>query len=247
MATSQPTRPDAAAAQERTEAFPNGHLLWSPAQLHARLGDPKLALVDLRGAHELFQGIIPGAAHFDLYGLGLSTTEPPLLDELMNLTRSLLGLRGVGHEKTVVFYEKDTGNRVGRAFWMMEYFGHQDVHVLDGGFNAWLAAGYPVAHEMAEPHPASFKIQPQKHLYIGADELRQKIEAGEILPLDTRADDEYYGRNKRGTKRGGAIPKAVHLEWTQYLDAHGRFKPPSELEALFKSAGITKDKAIAPY
>lgn len=246
MGNSQPTRPDPAAAQERTEAFPNGHLLWSPAQLKARLGDPKLALVDLRPSHELFQGVIPGAAHFDLYGLGLTSTQPPLLDELMNLMRSLLGLRGVGHEKTVVFYEKQTGVRTGRAFWLLEYFGHQDVHVLDGGFDAWLAAGYPVAHEMTEPHPASFKIHPQKHLYIGADELRQKIEAGEVVPLDTRAPDEYYGRSKRAA-RAGAIPTAVHLDHVLYVDPRGRFKPPTELEALFKNAGITKDKAIAPY
>jgi thiosulfate/3-mercaptopyruvate sulfurtransferase len=246
MAASQPSRPDPAAAQERSEAFPNGHLLWSPAQLKARLGDPKLALVDLRPSPELLQGVIPGAAHFDLYGIGLTHTQPPLLDEFLNLMRSLLGLRGVGHEKTVVFYEKDTGVRAARGFWLLEYFGHQDVHVLDGGMDAWLSAGYPIAHEMVQPHPASFKINAQKHLFIGADELREKIEAGEVVPLDTRTDEEYFGRNKRAA-RAGAIPRAVHLEWTHYLDAHGRFKPPSELEALFKSAGITKDKAIAPY
>lgn len=246
MAASQPSRPDPAAAKERSEAFPNAHLLWSPAQLKARLGDPKLAVVDLRPSHELLAGVIPGAAHFDLYGIGLTSTQGPLLDEFLNLMRSLLGLRGVGHEKTVVFYEKDTGIRVARAFWLLEYFGHADVHVLDGGIQAWVAAGYPLAREMSEPHPASFKIKAQKHLFIGADELRQKIEAGEIVPLDTRTDEEYFGINKRAA-RAGAIPKAVHLEWTRYLDAHGRFKPPAELEALFNSAGITKDKAIAPY
>jgi thiosulfate/3-mercaptopyruvate sulfurtransferase len=246
MAASAPSRPDPAAAQERSEGFPNGHLLWSPAQLKARLGDPKLALVDLRPSHELLRGVIPGAAHFDLYGIGLTSTHGPLLDEFLNLMRSLLGLRGVGHEKTVVFYEKDTGIRAARAFWLLEYFGHADVHVLDGGMQAWLGASYPLAQEMAEPHPASFKIDAQKQLVIGADELWRKIEAGEVVPLDTRTDEEYFGTSKRAA-RAGAIPKAVHLEWTHYLDAHGRFKPPSELDALFKSAGITKDKAIAPY
>lgn len=157
-----------------------------------------------------------------------------------------MGLRGVGHEKTVLFYEQQTGNRVARAFWLLEYFGHKDVHVLDGGMEAWVAAGYPVAHEMAEPHPASFKITPQKDLFIGADELHRRIQAGDIQPLDTRSDDEYFARHKRAA-RAGAIPHAVHLEWTHYMDDKGRFKPPSELEALFKSVGITKDKAIAPY
>jgi thiosulfate/3-mercaptopyruvate sulfurtransferase len=237
----------AAGAFERTEPFPNGHLLWSPGQLQARLGDPKLALVDLRPAHQVLKGVIPGAAHFDLYGIGLTSTQGPLLDEFVNLMRSLLGLRGVGHEKTVVFYEEQTGNRVARAFWLLEYLGHKDVHVLDGGMEAWIAAGYPVAHEMVEPHPASFKVTPQKSLFIGADELSRRVQAGDIVPLDTRGDDEYFGRNKRGTARGGAIPHAAHLEWTRTLDEQGRFKPPSELEALFHGVGVTKDKAIAPY
>lgn len=239
--------PDPAAAQERAEPFPNGHLLWSPAQLKARLGDPKLAIVDLRPAHEILKGVVPGAVHFDLYGMGLTSTQPPLMDELMNMMRSLLALRGVSQEKTVVLYEKQTEQRVARAFWILEYLGHQDAHVLDGGYDAWLAAGYPVANEMAEPHPASFKANVQKQLFIGADELRQKIEAGEIIPLDTRTDDEYYGRNKRGGPRGGAIPGAVHVFYKNTLDANGRFKSPSELQALFNTAGIPKDKAIAPY
>lgn len=235
------------AAFQRTETFPNEHLLWSPAQLHARLGDPNLALVDLRSTHLVLNGVIPGAAHFDLYGIGLTSTQDPLWDEFVNLMRSLLGLRGVGHDKTVVFYEQQSGIRAARAFWLLEYYGHRDVHVLDGGLDAWTAAGYALAREMAEPHPASFKIVPQKDLVIGADELNRRIRLGEILPLDTRSDDEYFGRNKRGTARGGAIPGAVHLEWTLYLDAQGRFKAPAELETLFRKAGITKDKAIAPY
>jgi thiosulfate/3-mercaptopyruvate sulfurtransferase len=233
--------------QERTEPFPNGHLLWSPAQLKAQLGDPKLAIVDLRAAHEIVKGVIPGAVHFDLYGVGLSSTQPPLFEELTNMLRSLLALRGVNLEKTVVFYEKQTEQRAARAFWLLEYFGHQDVHVLDGGYDAWVAEGYPVAHEMTEPHPTSFKVNVQKQLYIGADELRQKIEAGEIVPLDVRTDDEYFGRNKRGGPRGGAIPQAVHVFYKDTLDANGRFKSPSELRALFNTVGLPKDKAIAPY
>jgi thiosulfate/3-mercaptopyruvate sulfurtransferase len=231
---------------ERTEAFPNADLLWTPAQLKARLGDPRLALVDLRASHEVMGGVIPGAAHFDLYGIGLTQTTPALFDEFINLMRSLLGLRGVGMDKTVVFYEAQTGTRVARAFWLLEYFGHTDVHVLDGGMEGWRAAGFGTTQQMAEPHPSSLKIKPRKELFISADELNERLAKGEVQPLDTRADDEYYGRHKRAA-RTGAIPKAVHVEWVHYLDEQGRFKPPSQLGALFRSAGITPDKAVVPY
>lgn len=231
---------------ERTEAFPNAHLLWTPVQLRARLGDPNLALIDLRPSHEIMNGVIPGAAHFDLYGIGLTQTTPQLFEEFINLMRSLLALRGVAMEKTVVFYEKTTGIRAARAFWLLEYFGHQDVHVLDGGMDGWLAAGCETAARMVEPRPSSLKITPRKELFISADELNARIARREVVPLDTRTDDEYYGRHKRSA-RAGAIPGAVHLEWVHYLDSQGRYKPPSELGALFQSAGITPDKAIAPY
>lgn len=236
----------AAAYAERTEAFPNAHLLWTPAQLKARLGDPKLALIDLRASHEVMGGVIAGAAHFDLYGITNTQTTQPVFDEFITMMRSLFAVRGVGMEKTVVLYEAETGTRVARAFWLLEYMGHADVHVLDGGMRAWRAAGFETTREMAEPHPSSFKIKPRPELFISADELNARLAKGEVQPLDTRADDEYYGQHKRAA-RTGAIPKAVHLEWVNYLDEQGRFKPPSQLGALFRSAGITPDKAVVPY
>ncbi len=231
---------------EHAEAFPNAELLWSPAQLKARLGDPKLALVDLRPSHELMGGVIPGAVHFDLYGITNTVTTPPIFDEFITMMRSLFAMRGVGMERTVVFYEAETGTRVGRAFWLLEYMGHTDVHVLDGGMRAWREAGHATTMEMAEPHASSFKIKPRPELFIGADELNERLGRGEVCPLDTRTNEEYYGVHKRAA-RAGAIPKAVHLFYEQYLDGNGRFKPPSELGALFRSAGITPDKAIVPY
>jgi thiosulfate/3-mercaptopyruvate sulfurtransferase len=236
----------ASAYVERTEAFPNAALLWSPAQLKARLGDPKLALIDLRPSHELMGGVIPGAAHFDLYGITNTQTTQPVFDEFITMMRSLFAMRGVGTEKTVVLYDAETGTRVGRAFWLLEYMGHGDVHVLDGGMRAWRAAGFESTHEMAEPHATSFKIKPRPELFISADALNERLGRGDVCPLDTRTNEEYYGVHKRAA-RAGAIPKAVHVFYERYLDGEGRFKPPSQLGALFRSAGITPDKAIVPY
>lgn len=228
--------------------FPNGHLLWSPQQLHERLGDERLTLLDLRPSHEVMDGIIPGAAHLDLYGVGLTRTTPELFEEWTHLMRSLLGLRGVGMDRTVVLYEEhQTGIRVARAFWLLEYFGHTDVHVLDGGMLAWRDAGLETTREMAPPHPARLPIQPQPERFISADELNELLAASDVLPLDTRTDDEYYGRNKRGGPRGGTIPGAVHLEWVNYLDEKGRVKPAPELLALFERNGVTRDKRIVPF
>ncbi len=228
------------------QAFPNAHLIWTPQQLHARLGDSKLVILDVRPSHEIMQGVIQGAAHFDLYGIGLTHTAPAIWEEYVTMMRSLLGLRGVNLDKTVVVYEGTNAMRSGRAFWLLEYIGHKDVHLLDGGLKAWTAAGYPVVREMAEPHPASFKINLQPHLFIGAAELQAKLAKGEVVALDVRADDEHFGEKQRAA-RAGTIPGSVHLDYLRTVDAQGKFKPPAELEAMFQSAGLTKEKAIVPF
>ena len=230
-----------------TNSFPNGHLLFTPEALHARLGDENLVILDVRPTHELIaSGWIPGAAHFDLYGIGVTQTKPALFEEWIGLMRSLLALRGVAQERTVAIYEETSGIRAARAFWVLEYLGHKDAHVLDGGFAAWRAAGLPVSREMAAPKARSFKVEPRPELFISADALNARLKEQGLRILDARTDDEYYARHVRAA-RGGAIPGAVHLEWTNYLDGSGRFKPCAELAALFKSRGITPEQAIVPY
>ena len=229
------------------EDFPNRDLIWTPEDLHARLGDENLAILDVRPTHEVMGGIIPGAAHLDLYGVGLTHTRPGYFEEFINLMRSQFALRGVGTERTVVVYEETTGNRVARAFWLLEYIGHKDVHVLDGGMAAWRAAGYETTTEMHAPRPKSLKLVAWPEIFMSADDLNARLGDPNMVVLDTRADDEWLGTNTRGGPRGGTIPGAVHLEWTQYLDEAGKFKSPRELAALFESAGVVRDKAIVPF
>ena len=61
--------------------------------------------------------------------------------------RYLMEIRGVDYGKTVVFYQENTGFRSARGFWFLEYLGHEDVHILDGGIDAWKAAGLPVTRD----------------------------------------------------------------------------------------------------
>jgi len=230
------------------EAFPNAHLLWSPQDLHARLGEENLVILDTRSTHQVMRGIIPGAAHFDLYGVGLTRTSPEFFEQFTHLMRSQFALRGVGMDTTVVVYEeRQTGVRAGRAFWWLEYFGHEDVHVLDGGIAAWRDAGFETTQEMHGPKARSLKIEPREDIFVSADELNTLLGQDEVAILDTRNADEYFGRNTRGGPRGGTIPGGIHLEWETYLDPQGRMKPPAELRTLFESNGVTRDKAIVPF
>ncbi len=228
------------------KGYANPQLLWSPAELYAHLQDPKLVLIDVRSTPVFVKGWIPGAVHFDLYGISLNNTNPEPMASFMWMMEYLFAHRGVDHDKTVVFYEDFSGMRAARGFWFLEYMGHEDVHLLDGGFQAWVAAGYPVSTEPKTVKQTAFQAKYRPDLHRNADAIREMLHSPEVAILDTRTDDEYYGRNVRAA-RGGTIPGAIHLEWVHNLNPDGTFKSGDELRALYESCGITRDKAVVPF
>ena len=226
--------------------YTNPHLLWSPEELNARLGDPKLSVLDVRLTADYVRGHVPGAGHLDLYGISLCDTRPEPLQAFCWMVAYMMGNRGVDSEKAVVFYQENSGWRAARGFWFLEYFGHEDVHILDGGFDAWRGAGFPVSQEPVDVSRTSFETRTIPSKVATAKDILDRLDNENVKILDTRSDDEYTGKLVRAA-RGGAIPHAVHLEWTNNLDSSGRYKPASELRAMYEEQGITPDKEIIPY
>lgn len=221
-------------------------LLTTPEALEKKLARPSLCLIDTRPAEQFAQGHIPGSVHFDLFGLSLIDTSPAPLNAFMSMISHLLEMRGVDLDKEVVFYEGNSGMRAARGLWFLEYFGHQNVQVLDGGIQAWRETGCPLTTQAASPKASQFKTQERRELLATAEDVLQSLNTRHICILDTRSDDEYMGRNIRAA-RGGAIPGAVHLEWTNNLDATGKFKPAAELRQMYHDLGVTPDKEVIPY
>ena len=229
-----------------TTGYTNPELLWTPEQLSNRLDDPNLVIIDVRAAATYAQGWIPGAVHFDLFGISLNDTSPKPLAAFMWMVQHLFEQRGVNLDQTFVLYEGISGMRAARGFWFLEYFGHTDVHVLDGGLHAWQAAGYPVTTEAPRVREVQFQPRVQESLIINADDLHGLLGSGNLGLLDTRTDDEYLAKNVRAA-RGGTIPGAVHIEWVHNLDADGAFKPAEALRAMYAAAGMSPDKTVVPF
>lgn len=228
------------------KGYTHAELLTTPEELSKKLGRPNLCLIDTRPAERFAQGHIPGAIHFDLFGLSLVDTSPAPLKAFMFMIHHLFELRGVDQDKEVVFYEENSGMRAARGFWFLEYFGHQNVHVLDGGIQAWKEAGYPITTEVTSPKSSQFKTAEDRELLATADDVLHSLNKKTVCILDTRSEDEYMGRNIRAA-RGGAIPGAVHLEWTHNLDENGEFKPAVELQSMYQKLLITPDKEVISY
>lgn len=227
--------------------YPNGHLLITSGQLSSELESGEAPLVlDLRPPDAYTAGHVPGAIHIDLWGISLIDTDPAPLKAFMWMIEHLLAIHGVSATSPIVVYDEQSGVRAARAFWFLEYFGHSNVRLLDGGFGAWARAGLPVSRESKPAPPSEWTGTREERTIATWREVKDAIGKADAVILDARSDGEYYGTTVRA-KRGGAVPGAVHIEWTRNLGPDGGFKPAAELREMYESAGVTPDREVLTY
>ena len=221
--------------------------LSTPARLAAALASPAPPLViDLRPAEQFAADHIASALHLDLWGLSLIDTSDAPLRAFMWMIGHLFSLRGVTPDRPVVVYEAVSGIRAARAFWFLEYLGHHAAQVLDGGSNAWTKAGLPMALAAVTPTPSTWHGTPDPSKLATWRQVFDRLGQTDTAIVDTRSDDEYLGRVARAA-RAGAIPGAVHLEWTQNLTPDGRYKSVAELAGMYSALGVTPDREVVTY
>lgn len=229
------------------EGYANPHLLIEPVELAGALSGlhPPLVL-DLRPAEAYAAGHVPTAVHLDLFGISLIDTDPAPLRAFLWILEHLLASRGVTADRPIVVYDEQSGMRAARAFWALDYFGHAQTRLLDGGFGAWQAGGHAISLEPVAPESSSWSGKPVEARIASYRDVRERLQAPDAVVLDTRSDGEYRGTTVRAA-RGGCIPGAVHVEWTTNLRPDGTFKSADQLRAMYEPAGVTPDKEVFTY
>jgi thiosulfate/3-mercaptopyruvate sulfurtransferase len=203
-------------------------------------------VIDLRPADQFAAGHIPGAVHLDLWGVSLIDTSDAPLRAFMWMIGHLFALRGVSPDRPVVVYEADSGMRAARAFWFLEYLGHPNASILDGGFGAWVTEGRPVTTDAVAPAPTDWHGTPDPSTLATWRQVFERLGEPATAIVDTRSDAEHFGEAVRA-RRGGSIPGAVHLEWTRNLTPDGRFKSAEDLRAMYGAKGVTPDREVITY
>ena len=222
------------------DTYENPEILISPKELNELIGNqktPDLIIIDTRPTPDFCSNHIEGSAHLDLYGISLNDTSPEPLKAFTWMLAYLMEIRGVDYDKTVVFYEENSGMRSARGFWFLEYIGHKNVHILDGGINAWQQEGFPVTsdawpltgsfHDTDPSNPkAIFRTSFTDHLkkpdhtkIASAKYILENMDRRDIAIHDTRSEGEFLGETVRAA-RGGAIPNSIHLEWIEFVSSN---------------------------
>lgn len=221
--------------------------LITPDEVHANLSDPQWTIIDCRfsladpaqGRREYKEEHIPGAlyAHLDedLSGpiVPGRTGRHPLPTPEIAARR--FGAWGIGAGQQVVAYDGSGGAIAARLWWMLRWLGHEAVAVLDGGWQAWLDAGYAVRSGVETAPSRTFVPAPQDGWVATTAEVESQRHEENFLLIDSRAAERYRGENETIDPVAGHIPGAINLPYAGNLDEDGNFRGREALRAQFES------------
>ncbi len=232
-----------------------GRFLVTAATLAEELtSEPGPVVLDVRwhlggppGLDSYRQGHLPGAVFADLDRELAGPAGPAGRHPLPDTAKFQAAMRaaGVSRDRPVVVYDGADSTAAARAWWMLRYYGHQDVRVLDGGYRAWLAAGLAVTTADPPREPGDFTARPG--LMPALDAAAAEAIARTGLLLDARARERYRGEHEPVDPVAGHIPGAVSAPTAGNVNADGTFKDIAELAARFASLGVRRAGAVGVY
>lgn len=187
-------------------------------------------MIDCRPFAEYKKSHIPGAVNLDVFAFHWTDTTPAGLAGFAAQARQLASFAGVGPSRSAAFYDGASGMLASRGLWLAKYLGHSRSSMLDGGLRAWSADGRPLEEGTRALEPCEPPAGTDRSVVIGRDELRSRLP--ELRVIDARAPAEYTGRDVRAA-RGGHIPGAANVDWTENVGPDGRFKSPDELRGVY--------------
>lgn len=155
-----------------------------------------------------------------------------------------LGQQGVGNTTQVVVYDRQGMNYCGRLWWMLKWCGHEAVAVLDGGFQAWVAAQGAVEKGPAhQPAATVFHLGPEKAVLRHTTQVHAELGKPAQTIVDARAEPRYKGETEPFDPVAGHIPGALNRPFQHNFDADGRMKSPQALRAEFEALLAGQDAA----
>ena len=231
------------------------HPLVTPAWLADRLEDPNVVVVDATlapvGADspvdphaQYLAAHIPGAVFFDIDELSdHATTLPHMLPQPDAFSRSMSAL-GISESMTIVVYEQAAVFSAPRAWWMLRTFGAKKVYLLDGGLQAWLAAGFPTQSGDVLRTAAAFSARLDPAAVKSFTQVQHLIAEHEQI-LDARSAGRFNGAlpEPRPQIPSGHMTGAINIPFTELLAAN-HLKPAEELRQFFKDRNVNLDRPI---
>ena len=228
-------------------------VLVEPSWLAAHLGDESLRVVEVDEDPSLYAAAhIPGAVGLDW----TADLQDPVRRDFLDAAdfAALLSSRGIGSEHTIVLYGDRSNWFAAYAYWYLKYYGHEDVKLLNGPREKWIADGYPTSAEVPSYPPASFVARDgDAAIRARVGEVYAALE-GDVALVDVRSPAEFAGElitpagyEQEGAQRPGHIPGALSIPWGQAVNEDGTFRSAAELRELYGARGVLDGGPVVAY
>ena len=158
---------------------------------------------------------------------------------------------GVSNDTILVLYGDFNNWFAAFAFWVFKYYGYKDIRLMNGGRKKWLEEDRPISKEVQQYPKGNFKAsQPDNSIRVFLNEVKDALSAKDrVVMVDVRSPKEFTGEvlappeyPTEHAQRGGHIPGAANIPWSQAVNEDGTFKSVQELENLYQPKGILPDK-----
>ena len=233
-------------------AYPE--VLVEPDWLEARLNDPNVRIIEANEDPTLYdQGHIPGALRLHWK----NDLQDPIIRDWVPKDRfeGILGELGIGNDHTVAFYGDRNNWFATYTFWLFKYYGHRDARILNGGRDRWIREGRKTSLDVPRFPPIEYRAkEPDRSIREFRDEILQRFNDPKVALVDVRSPAEYKGEllappayPQEGAQRGGHIPGARNIPWTQNVREDGTFKDAEELRRLYEGQDIRPDQDVVAY
>jgi len=209
---------------------------------------PNVEVATYRGAFEEYQaGHIPGAVFID-WTVDIVDLDDPIPAQVARPDRFARAMadRGISDETHVVVVDHHGGQFATRLWWALTYYGHENVSVLDGGWNRWVEDDGPVSTESPVYPQATFTPRIQPKWRVTADDILNRKDDSALVLIDARDVGQYRGARRRGP-RGGHIPGAINLPRELFFAEGGGFRPVEEIEQRLIEDSITPNRSVIAY
>lgn len=206
------------------------------------LGDPSAGETAYQTSH------IPGAVYLDLNKHLSSPVQThggnhPLPD--IEDFAEKLGELGIDQETTVVIYDQANDMFSARLWWLLYYVGHEHAYILEGGLDQWVKQGKVTTNQVPVPTVKSFAPAVRSGKVAHMDEVKEKVQNGSAVLLDSRAEDRYLGKTEPLYHKAGHIPGAKNYFWKEVLTENGEWKDHEALQAHFASLPETDEIIVS--
>lgn len=218
------------------------------------LNDPNVRIIESDEDPLLYpMGHIPGAVQVDWF----STLQHPLRRDFLTKEQfeEVASKLGITNDTTVVFYGDKSNWFACYALWLFQYYGHENVKIMNGGRAKWEQENRPLVKEVPEyPRTTYSAKEADKSIRAFRDDIFKHLETKQPL-VDVRSPKEYSGElthmpnyPQEGATRGGHIPGAVSIPWSQAVnEADSTFKTPEELRAIYEGKNVNADGDVIAY